>query len=214
MIICKYSKTDSAVYVPHLDLLRSFGMAIRRKDLNINFSDGFNPHARLFFTQPLPIGTNSLCEYLCADSPENAAEFMLKINTSLPNGVKILKAAYTKDNPNPANIMFRADYIIKLYEKLPGTVDLSVFNIAESLVISYLSKGETIQKDVKNMVFEIQNTSDKIFLSLACGNVNLRADRLAENLLEKAGQNNSGFDVIKTAVYDKNGKNLDEMFFI
>lgn len=213
MIICKYSKTDTAVYVPHLDLLRAFGMSIRRQNLNINFSDGFNPHARLFFTQPLPLGTGSLCEYLCADSPENAAEFMNKINSSMMSGVKISKAAYTKDNPNPANLMHRADYLIKLYEKLPDGCDLSEFMKAETLEISYVSKGETVKKDVKSAVYEIKNMPDKIFLSLACGNVNLRADRLAENLLRMAGKEGVGFDVVKTAVYDKNGVNLDDIFF-
>ncbi len=213
MIICKYSKTGTAVYTPHLDLLRAVGMGIRRKNLAINFSDGFNPHARLFFTQPLPIGTESLCEYLCADSPENAAEFMRQLNSSLPPGVQILKAATVKDNPNPANLMAKADYIIRLYNKLPANLKLSDFNKAEKFEIEFESKGEAKTKDVKNMIYDIQNNENSIFVSVACGNVNLRADRLAQNLLRMSGFPDTGFDAVKTAVYDKNGKNLDEIFF-
>ena len=56
MILCKFTKIDSAVYIPHLDMLREMGRAVRRADLSVRFSEGFNPHMLLYFSQPLPLG--------------------------------------------------------------------------------------------------------------------------------------------------------------
>ena len=50
MILCKFTKIDSAVYIPHLDMLREMGRAVRRADLSVRFSEGFNPHMLLYFS--------------------------------------------------------------------------------------------------------------------------------------------------------------------
>lgn len=213
MIICKYAKIGSAVFVPHLDLLRAVGMAIRRQSLHINYSEGFNPHAKIYFGQPLPIGTESLCEYFCVDSKNSAQEFMDKLNTSLPSGIEILKSAELEVNPNIANLMARADYEVKIRPSLPKNTDFTKILESETLIISYIAKDIAVTKDVKSMVFDVKNDLEKIYMTVACGNVNLRADRLANHLL-KTINHFANIDIKKTAMYDISGKNLDEIFFI
>ena len=212
MLICKYTKLSTAAYMPHLDLLRNFDRAIRRKGLQINFSEGFNPHARLFFSQPLALGLKSMCEYFYAESNEDSETFMQKLNESLPQGVQILASASTKLNPNPAALMAIADYEVTLGKPLEKDIDFSQILKEKEIIINYISKGRTVEKDVRNLIFEIQNTRDKFYFKLACGNINLRADRLAEHLLKSAGHT-SDIDILKTNVYDKNNINLDKIFF-
>ena len=49
----KYKKSDELKYIAHLDTLRVFTRAIRRANLLVSYSQGFNPHALIAFVMPL-----------------------------------------------------------------------------------------------------------------------------------------------------------------
>ena len=213
MIICKYTKTDNAVYMPHLDLLRCFTMAMRRQRINVNFSEGYNPHARIYFNQPLPLGASSLCEYMCVDADENAVEFMNRLNASLPVGINILKCAFSAVNPNVANMMFSADYTVNFGLPVLKGKDFSYLLNGSELNITYVSKGREVAKNVRDMTLSLENGDDFAKMRLRCGNVNLRADRLVSHILKLTGAEETPFSVVKTAVYDCAGNNLDKNFF-
>ena len=52
-----FEKGESVRWLGHLDILRTFERAIRRADLPIAFTAGFNPRERSWnFTQPWPGG--------------------------------------------------------------------------------------------------------------------------------------------------------------
>lgn len=59
-----FKKTGKLQYISHLDLQRTFHRIIKRAGLPVWFTKGFNPHAKLVFSTPLSVGTQSLCEYL------------------------------------------------------------------------------------------------------------------------------------------------------
>ena len=214
MIVCKYTKTENAVYVPHLDLLRGFTMAMRRKKIDVKFSDGFNPHARIFFNQPLPIGTASKSEYFCADSDEDPVRFMHELNESLQNGIKILKCARAETNPNVANMMCSADYTVHFESSVFKGADADAVMREKELIISYVSKGKEVSKDVRDRVLGLGfQGGDTAVMRLRCGNVNLRADRFADFLSGLYSACKVPYSAVKTAVYDKDGNNLDKVFF-
>ena len=60
----KFIKIGKLQYISHLDLQRTFNRIIKRAGLPVWFTKGFNPHAKLVFSTPLSVGTQSLCEYL------------------------------------------------------------------------------------------------------------------------------------------------------
>lgn len=212
MILCKYSRTGSAVFVPHLDMLRAVIMGIRRQGIKVAFSEGFNPHMQLYFNQPLPIGIESECEYFCVYSDENPMEVMEKLNVSLPSGLKILKAVSVKTNPNIANIMDSALYEVVFRENVNFLKDAEKIMQKESCVISYNFKGEIVSKDVRALILDINAKSESVLkLKLKCGNLNLRADRLVNHILNE-NNNNTNFDVVKKEMFTADGKNLDFLF--
>jgi len=239
MILCKYEKKDAAVYTPHLSLMRGFTMAIRRAALTVRCSEGFNPHGRIFFAPPLPVGTASECEYFAADSPDSPEVFMEKLNGSLQPGIKILKAARHSDNPNFAAVSQTAEYEIILEKsvKLPDFSEILTQNRYE---ISYEQKGETVTKDVRGLIFNLTSkggefavptppltphsslltphpsplTPHSIYLTLACGNPNLRADRLVSHLLKSVNAQDIYFTVTKKRLFAKNFADIDSLFFM
>ncbi len=212
MLICKYSRRENAAFVPHLDTLRAVTMAIRRIGANAQYSEGFNPHMKIFFGQPLPVGTESDCEYFCAHVSDEPHDFMARMNESLPSGLRITAAAYTENDPNVAKLMYAAAYTVTMRAPTPTLSLASAFLQQERCTIAFCAKGEEKQKDVKELILSMQAENEQtLSLKLRCGNVNLRADRLMASLRERYGW--GGYDIRKTNMYDCTGQDLDILLF-
>ena len=52
MIVLRYSRLGTRRFISHIDVLREFGRIVRRADIPVGYSGGFNPHALLFFAPP------------------------------------------------------------------------------------------------------------------------------------------------------------------
>ncbi|MDR3295942.1 MAG: TIGR03936 family radical SAM-associated protein, partial [Clostridiales Family XIII bacterium] len=62
--LVKFKKTDNMIYISHLDMQRLFHRTMKRLQINLRYSSGFNPHPKLSFAQPLSLGHASTSEYL------------------------------------------------------------------------------------------------------------------------------------------------------
>ena len=60
----KFVKVGNLQYISHLDLQRTFNRVLVRSGLPVWYTKGFNPHAKLVFSTPLSVGTQSVCEFL------------------------------------------------------------------------------------------------------------------------------------------------------
>ncbi len=87
-----FSKTGMGKYISHLDLLRCFTRAVRRSGISVVYSQGFNPHQKMTFSLPLPIGVTSECETVDIQFEDTVSdnEIMEKLNQNLPMDIKIL----------------------------------------------------------------------------------------------------------------------------
>lgn len=59
-----YTKKNQARYIAHLDLTRVFDRALRRAKIEVAYSEGFNPHPKIAFGPPLPVGVEGEREYV------------------------------------------------------------------------------------------------------------------------------------------------------
>lgn len=87
-----YSKGEDVKFISHLDLIRALERAIRRADLPIAYSQGFNPRMKISYkTRALKVGETSIaCEAsITCESYIKPDIFMAKLNDSLPKGIKI-----------------------------------------------------------------------------------------------------------------------------
>ena len=69
-----FSKTGMGKYISHLDLLRCFTRAIQRSGMPVVYSQGFNPHQKMTFSLPLPIGVTSQCETVDIQFEDNVSD--------------------------------------------------------------------------------------------------------------------------------------------
>ena len=83
-----FSKNGYAVYTSHLDMQRFFKRAFARAEIELAFSNGFNPHPKMSFAQPLSLGYSSQSEYLEFQTKEQmpAEQIKSRLAEVMPEG--------------------------------------------------------------------------------------------------------------------------------
>lgn len=90
----KYTKGEEIKFISHRDLMRLFQRAVRRAEIPIAYSQGFNPHMKISWGNALKVGQTSGGEYaeLQVEGWTRPQELMSKLNGQLPKGIEILEA--------------------------------------------------------------------------------------------------------------------------
>ena len=114
MINVKFTKLESAAFMSHLNLLKTINRIIKRAGFEPKFSKGFNPHALLKLSNPIPLGLKSEAEYFTVELEYDVdlQDFLDKCNATTPSGIKFLKAFKSEKNPNFARDIFAVRYIL------------------------------------------------------------------------------------------------------
>jgi len=60
----EYSKKGPIRYIGHLDLMHTFFRALKRANLPVSYTQGFNPRIKCSFSPALPLGFASEAEYI------------------------------------------------------------------------------------------------------------------------------------------------------
>lgn len=85
----RFSKTGRAIWLSHLDLMRTMQRAFLRAEYPLKYSEGFNPHAQISILLPLSVGVSSVCELMDYQLREDVDIAMIpsKINAVMPEGI-------------------------------------------------------------------------------------------------------------------------------
>jgi hypothetical protein len=171
----KFSKTGRIRFIGHLDLLKLFQKAIRRAGLPVAYSEGYNPHMKMVFAAPLPLGFESRGDYADVFFKQEIDGFIL--NKYFPEGVKILKSTpLTPGEKNCASALRAALYVSEAEDFLPS--DDVYFLRRDGNNFSYvLPTGSTrnvkpetlLVAPVKTARLEMYESKDDKFLSLDKG---------------------------------------------
>ncbi len=150
--VVRFEKEGYIRYTSHLDMLRLFKRAFKRAGITLSYSQGFNPHPKMGFAQPLSLGYTSRCELLefetvKEEKPENMTR---ALQSMMPEGIQILAC-----NPLMGDI-----------KSLAAATCEAVYNVVfpveadperdQKLVDEYLAQSEILaekrQKKTKKMV--------------------------------------------------------------
>jgi len=96
-----YSKTGISRFFGHLELVNIFIKAIKRSNINLKYTNGFNKKPKIVFKDTLPLGIESHNEEFVIEIPLSyQSEDLLSIlNKNLPEGLKITNIIpYNKNN--------------------------------------------------------------------------------------------------------------------
>ncbi|MBU3088613.1 TIGR03936 family radical SAM-associated protein [Clostridium gasigenes] len=97
--VIKYTKGADIKFISHLDLMRIIQRIIRRTDIPIKYSKGFNPHMAISIAQPLSVGVYSDGEYMdiVLDGELNENEIIEKLNEKTVRGIRFLEAKKVRE---------------------------------------------------------------------------------------------------------------------
>jgi radical SAM family uncharacterized protein/radical SAM-linked protein len=88
----QFAKLGKSRFLSHLELVTLFSRVIRRAGIPIRFSEGFHPLPKIVLGPALPVGVESISEYMDLEinGNINGSELVKEISRQLPNGFKIL----------------------------------------------------------------------------------------------------------------------------
>jgi Uncharacterized protein conserved in bacteria len=153
--VIKFSKEGYIKFISHLDMLRLFKRSFKRAGIKLQYSQGFNPHPKMSFAQPLSLGYTSSCEYLEFETMESHSteEIRRLLESMMPEGVEIIKCEeLAAEGKALAALTEEASYEIRIPVK-----DITKLKNPSTLAEDYLSRESiTIKKLQKKSRKEIE----------------------------------------------------------
>ncbi len=152
-----YGKQGDIRFLSHLEVIQVFFQAFRRAGVKLHHTQGFNPVPKASFSPALPVGTESLAEYLDVDLMEEIMDvntFRLRLNKQLPAGITILNVTGMPDKKGGSGEKIRTGYKIRLDRNLlPEERDsLKKFMDSDTLSIIRIRKGRQRSLDIRKQV--------------------------------------------------------------
>ncbi|HZJ57681.1 MAG TPA: TIGR03936 family radical SAM-associated protein [Clostridia bacterium] len=198
-LIVRYTKGERVKYISHLDFVRLVQRAIRRADIPVAYSQGFNPHPKLSFASALAVGTTSQGEYLDIILEKDVDPELLckRMNEKLPAGISFEEGRVADEKlPSLMSLIERAGYIITMPEGIPWENDIPStidrFLMQQEILITRTTRRGRRQIDIRPMIHEMdvfeshRGTAVKAMVS-AGSKANLRPELLMDALLNFAG---------------------------
>lgn len=148
-----FRKAGRAMFISHLDLMRTMQRAFLRAGLSIRHTEGFNPHPYMNFALPLSVGTESVCELMDFELMENTdpAAIPALLNAVSPEGIEAV-AVY--ESPRKFKDIKWLDIEARMfYDRRTWMAEaLRAFYAAPSVVIEKKTKRSTARVDIKPLI--------------------------------------------------------------
>ena len=208
-----FEKTGMAKFISHLDTVRCITRSMKRANVPIWFTEGFNPHAFLTFAMPLSLGFESLCETVDFRLMEemDLEELAKKINDALPVDITVKEIYVYETSPN--------DIRWAEYKIIFNNPDKILLNTAEKTLSSdeiivekkakqgrkKVDKEVNIKEHIKS--FELTEENNKLILNtvLSSGtSVNINPMLLVGALVKDTNTDEQDVDIIKVQSFTEN----------
>ncbi len=172
-----FEKIGLLRFVSHLDTMRCMTRAVRRADIPLWYTEGFNPHPYLNFPAPMPLGVEGVKEPMDMriEGDISDGEIITELNAQLPPGLRITEIT---EPVCKTNALAYAKYLIKIDDE-PGLCDI----IADAMASGELKcekpgkqKGRKTMKTVdisaglSDYLIKKENNEIIIDVTLPCSN--------------------------------------------
>ena len=113
-VIVKYEKMGYSKYLGHLEMVTQIERILRRLDLPLEYSKGYNPRPQISFAAPLAVGVSSTGEYFEVRVTEAFdLNRIVDIDASyLPQGIKFVNAEFSTNSKSIMALVKSSTYII------------------------------------------------------------------------------------------------------
>lgn len=161
-----YTKTGTTAYLSQLDLQPVIERAMRRAELPLTFSQGFHPMPRLSFGRALPVGVESLHEWMnvMLRSEISAQELVDRLNEQMPIGMRIVAAdplTLSKKQAHPSVEDFTLTFTCSEEETAEKIAKLRELAESEEYIVSHTTKKKVKEKDIRPTLLKFEEVDDK-----------------------------------------------------
>lgn len=185
-----YAKLGALKYTSNLDIAKVWERTLRRADLPILYTQGFNTRPRMSLASPLPLGITSECELLDILLRERILPqgWVERIHAVSPDGLRVTEIEEINIKAPALQTLIRsADYRIRFedgidYDVLQAKIDAVLQ--AETLIATRKRKRKTISYDMRPLIQHLYINDDGDFIAhLSVGDQgNLRPDVLLNQM--------------------------------
>ena len=203
-----FKKDGLAIYISHLDMNRCMTRAVRRAQIPLWYTEGFNPHPYMTFLMPLPLGQAGMREPLDIRIEQDDMSFRQikeSLNAVMPEGIEIVDVCKPV---NKSNEIAAAEYkIITTFSCEGEAVGFAsgAAQIIEGGVLNAEKRSKRGTKTVNLCEFirsfecKAQGCEVAVDAVLASGNnVNLNADLLMNALFAEFAAQPVKNEIIRT----------------
>ncbi|WP_300276782.1 TIGR03936 family radical SAM-associated protein [Peptacetobacter sp.] len=168
----KFKKEGDMIYISHLDLQRTLQRAFRRAEIQLSYSQGFNPHPKMSYGNALALGTESNGEYVDIEIEDELTEkeFLEKITPELPKGIEFIKCKeIDKTTPALSSIIEWGEYLLtiplerKLSKEFVKSKILDFMNKEEIIITKKNKKGKIVEVNIRPLIktFDVLDLEDE-----------------------------------------------------
>ena len=184
-----FEKTDKAVWISHLDLMRLFQRAFKRAGLPLTHTQGYNPRPSVSIALPLSVGVSSKCELLEyeleGEEKPSHKEIVSRLNEALTEGIRVI---HSYDNCAKIKNLAYLDATVDLeYDKgIPQGAEEAIRELfsRETLTVEKKGKNGPTEQDIIPMIkkleiFALEENVLRLSVRVCCQNPSLNPMQLA-----------------------------------
>jgi radical SAM-linked protein len=142
--------------------MRYFQKVFRRAEIDVVYSQGFNPHQLMSFAAPLGVGLTSDGEYMDVqlNSCESPEIMINRINTVMEEDIQVVNfLILPEDSKNAMSIVAAADYLVSVKDDYEF-MDKSSFELLflefynqQNIIINKKTKKSENEIDIKPFIY-------------------------------------------------------------
>ncbi len=202
-----FKKMGMSRYVSHLDLMRAMTRSVRRAEVPLWYTEGYNPHPYLTFALPLSLGMESLYESMDIriEGDITNAEIFDLLKGSMPPGIEIVSVDDPVDDPKKIAFgEFDLLFDCENPEKLVAHIEKMLSG--EELIVQKMGKQgrRKVLKDINLLEYlhshSISFSSNRVKLTVvfpAGSTTNINPTLLSDEITKTCGEDIISFVVRK-----------------
>lgn len=189
----RFEKTGRAIYISHLDMMRTMQRVFARAGLELKYSEGFNPHPQISIALPLSVGTGSLCEIMDfrLTSDTELETLPERMNAVMPEGIRVIEAYEPQRKASELKWLdIKGVFEYDERDKTAMAAALKEFFERDAIVITKKTKrgmGESdIRPAIKTIGFTVDDAGVIVEATISAQEPTLNPELLGEALRQKA----------------------------
>ena len=174
----KYAKRGAARFSSHRDFSRAFERALRRANVPMAYSSGFNPHPRISFANAAPTSASSEAEYVEIALAQicDPLEIARVLAAVMPPGLPILQIYEGAPGTSLGAELTASSWAIQFPEATPAVLEQAVQQLlaSDEIEIERETKSGTKTTDIRPAIVSAEAEVDSVVVVIKQDEIPLR----------------------------------------